>query len=344
MIARHLASAALTVLAATPVLAQQPATEFFKGQTIKIVVGSGTGGGYDLNARLLARHIGQHIPGTPTIIVQNQPGAGSVIMTNTIYNTAPRDGTVMGAAINGMPTAPLLTPKVVHFDVKKLIWIGSSNRDTQVAYAWHTAAVKNFTDLTKTELVVGGTTPNTTQVDYPLVANAFLGTRFKIISGYKSTKEIHIAMERGEVQGIGSNALLSLKALNSDWLRDNKVNILVAFAANRHPDLPDVPTAVELAKSNDEKMALRLMIGRLEYGRPFFLPPDVPADRVAVLRAAFDKTMTDKQFLADADKAKLEVSPMTGDEVAKLIAELAETPKTIVDRVQAALSTETSKR
>ncbi|MFM1814732.1 MAG: hypothetical protein RLZ98_1427 [Pseudomonadota bacterium] len=342
MICRTAAAMTAIAWAALPALAQTD--PFYKGRTIKIVVGSGTGGGYDINARVLARHMGRHVPGRPTFVIQNQPGAGSVIMTNAVYNTAPRDGTVIGAAINGMPTAPLLTPKSVRFDVNKLIWIGSTNRDTQVSYASHTTPVKNFDELTRTELVVGATTPGTTQTDYPLVANAFLGTKYKVISGYKATKDIHIAMERGEVQAIGSNALLSLMALNSDWVKDKKINVLLAFSARRHPTLPDVPTVFELAKSDDDKRALRLMIGRLEYGRPFFLPPDVPEDRVATLRRAFNRTMGDREFISEARKAKLEISPMTGEEVAALITDLASTPKAIVDRVKAALKAGTTKR
>lgn len=320
-----------------PIQAQGDAASFFKDKQMRIVVGSAAGAGYDLNARLLARHLTNHIPGKPSFVVQNQTGAGSVTMTNAVYAGAPRDGTVIGAAINGMPTASLLTPSIVKFDPRKLIWIGSTNRETQLCYVWHTAPVQSLADLKTKELVVGATSAGTTQFDFPIAVKEILGLKFKVISGYKGTTDIHLAMESGEVQGIGSNGWLSLKTLNSNWLTEKKVRPIVQFVLERNAELPDVPTIFDIATTDSERQALRLLVARLEYGRPFFLPPDVPADRVALLRRAFDATMKDPAFLAEADRSKIDVSPMTGEEVEKLVAQVLETPQPVVDLVQKAL-------
>ena len=311
---------------------------FFKDRQIRIVVGSAAGAGYDLNARLLARHWVNHIPGAPGIVVQNLVGAGSVIMANQIYNTASKDGSTIGAAINGMPTAALFTPEVVQYDPRKFIWIGSTNRDTQISYAWHTASVKTLEDLRTIELVVGATSAGTTQYDYPIVAAKLLGLRFKVISGYKGTTDVHLAMERGEVQGMGSNAWLSLKALNENWLQETKVLPLVHFNFERHPDLPGIPTIFDAAKTESDRQAMALMVGRLEYGRPFFLPPGVPDVRVAVLRKSFDAAVRDPKFLAEAEKSKIDVDPISGQRVAELVEKAMETPKDVVARVREALA------
>jgi len=191
----------------------------------------------------------------------------------------------------------------------------------------------------KTEVVVGATTPGTTQFEYPIVAAKLLGLKFKVISGYKGTTDIHLAMERGEVQGIGANAWLSLKTLNSDWIAQKKIIPIVHFNFKRHPDLPDVPTIFDVAKTESDRQAFALMVGRLEYGRPFFVPPGVPEARVTVLRRAFDATVKDPAYLADAEKSKIDVNPITGERVAKLVDEAMATPKEVVARIREALAT-----
>lgn len=311
---------------------------FFKDRQLRLVVGSSAGAGYDLNARLFARHYPTHLKGNPTIVVQNQIGAGSVIMANSLYNTAPKDGSVIGAAINGMPSAALFTPDVVQFDPRKFNWLGSTNRDTQITYVWHTAPVKTLADLMTTEIVVGATTPGTTQFEYPIVAAKLLGLRYKIISGYKGTTDIHLAMERGELQGIGANAWLSLKTLNKNWVDEKKIIPIVHFNFERHPDLPNVPTIFDVAKTESDRRAMALMVGRLEYGRPFFVPPGVPQTRVDYMRRAFDATMKDPAFLAEAEKAKIDVDAITGERVAKLIEDDMATPIDVVARIREALA------
>jgi tripartite-type tricarboxylate transporter receptor subunit TctC len=325
-------------LLATAAMAQEDVAAFYKDKQIRLVVGSAAGSGYDLNARLLAKYFQRHIPGKPTIVIQNQPGAGSAIMANALYNAAPRDGTVMGAAINGMPTLHLFSPDKARYDPTKFLWLGSTNRDTQVSYVWHTAPVQSLADLQKKELVVGATTPGTTQVDYPLVARAIFGLKFKLTSGYQGTTDIHLAMERGEVQGMGANGYLSLKVLKSDWIANKQVKIIMQYGEEKNPDLPDVPSIFSLAKTDADKQAMRLMVSRLDYGRPFFLPPGVPEARVAALRHAFDETMKDKDYLAEAKKEKIEVSPLSGQDVAKLIEQDSHTPAAVVERVSKALA------
>lgn len=329
---------ALTAFSAPITSAFADEAAFFKDRQLRLVVGSAVGAGYDLNARLFARHYPTHLKGNPTIIVQNQVGAGSVAMANGLYNAAPKDGSVIGAAINGMPSAALFTPEVVQYDPRKFNWIGSTNRDTQITYVWHTAPVKTLADLMTTEIVVGATTPGTTQFEYPIVAAKLLGLKFKVISGYKGTTDVHLAMERGELQGIGANAWLSLKTLNKNWVDEKKIIPIVHFNFERHPDLPNVPTIFDIAKTESDRRAMALMVGRLEYGRPFFVPPGVAPERVDYMRRAFDATMKDPAFLAEAEKTKIDVDAITGERVAKLIDEDMATPKDVVARIREALA------
>jgi tripartite-type tricarboxylate transporter receptor subunit TctC len=338
---RRLLLALATLLAVAPASTQSRAqgdvAEFYRGKTVRIVVGTGVGSGYDINARLLARHLTRHIPGNPTVIVQNQPGAGSLTMTNTLYNSGPFDGTVIGAPFNGLPTAPLLQPAGARFDSVKLIWLGSTNRETQVTYVWHTAPVQSIDDLFKTELIVGAQAPGSTQYDYPILLNSLFKTKFKIVTGYESTPKIHLAMEAGEVQGNGASNWSTLKALNGDWITQKKVRLILQWGLQPHPDLAAVPMVLDLAKSESDRQALRLAVGRLEFGRPFFLPPDVPAARVEALRRAFDATVADPAFLAEAEKAKLDIDALSGEAVAKLVEQLSHTPEATAARVRAAM-------
>jgi len=310
---------------------------FYRGKQIHLMVGSGVGSGYDINARMVARHLVGHIPGNPTIVVQNQPGAGSLIMVNTLANTAPKDGTFIAAVINGVPTSPLLQPDAARFDPTKLNWIGSSNRDTQVIYTWHTSPVRELQDLLSKELIIGATSSGTTQFDFPMVTNAILGTKFKIVSGYEGTAQIHKAMEAGEVQGLGSLAWSSLKTLNADWIANGKVRILAQWSSPAHPDLAAYPLVETLAKTDEDRLALKLLTSRLEAGRPFVAPPGVPPARVAALRKAFDETMQDPAFLAEAKRLQLDVEPMQGEEVAALVRSVLATPPAVVTRVRKVL-------
>src|SRR5467141_4187268 len=278
----------IVLAAAAPAVAQQEdVAAFFRGKTLRLIVGIAVGSGYDINARLLARHLAAHIPGQPTIVVQNQPGAGSLTMTNALYHTGPFDGTVMGASFNGMPTTPLLQPTGVRFDPVKFNWLGSTNRETQVMYVWHTAPVQVLEDIRSKQIVMGAQAPGSTQFDYPVLAKNLFGFKFKVVTGYESTPKIHLAMESGEVHGTIAN-WSTLKAINANWIAQGKVRILAQWALTKNPELRDIPMFFDVAKTDDERAVLRLMLARLEYGRPFFLPPNVPVARLDALRRAFD--------------------------------------------------------
>jgi tripartite-type tricarboxylate transporter receptor subunit TctC len=329
------------ILAATAALSApaqaDDVAKFYAGKTIQIVVGIAVGSGYDVNARLLARHFAKHIPGKPTIVVQNQPGAGSAIMTSQLYNVGPFDGTVIGAAFGGMPTLPLLSPSnKIRFDPVKLQWVGNTNRETHVTYVWHTSPVQSLEEVKTKQLIVGAQAPGSSQYDFPLVANALFGMKFKVIPGYGSTSKINLAVESGEVQGTIS-AWTTLKTLSSKWLNEKKIKVIAQWALRPNPELPGVPNALDLAKSPADEAALRLVMARLDVGRPFFVPPRVPADRVAALRKAFDETMKDPAYLAEAKKLRIDVDPLTGQELGALVEKVSKTPADTVKRVRTAL-------
>jgi tripartite-type tricarboxylate transporter receptor subunit TctC len=328
---------ALSILLIAPALAhaQEDVAEFYKGKTIRLIVGIGVGSGYDVNARALARHMGKHIPGNPNIIVQNQPGAGSLTMTNQMYAAGPFDGTVFGASFNGLPTAPLLQPNGVRFDSTRINWLGSTNRETQTMYVWHTAPIKSLDDLKTTEMLVGAQAPGSTQYDYPMLGKALFGQKYKVVTGYKSTSDINLAMERGEVHGTLAN-WSTVKTLNLKQFQDKLIRVLVVWGAREHPDLKGIPLITSLAKTPEQKQAMQLALARLEFGRPFFLPPNVPPARVAAMRRAFEATLKDPEFLADAEKLKLEIDPINGEQLAKMLEEMAKTPPEIVAKVRAA--------
>jgi tripartite-type tricarboxylate transporter receptor subunit TctC len=316
--------------------AQQDVADFYKGKTVRIVVGVGVGSGYDINARAMARYLSAHIPGNPTVIVQNQPGAGSLTMTNQLYGAGPFDGTAIGASFNGLPTTPLLQPAGVRFEAVKLNWIGSTNRETQATYVWHTVPVATIDDVKTQEVIIGAQAPGSTQYDYPMLANHLFGTKFKVITGYEATPKIHLAMERGEVHGTWAN-WSTLKAIATNWIDEKKIKIIAQWGLRKSPELPNVPLILEQAKTDADRQALLLALARLEFGRPFFMPPNVPVERVEAMRRAFDATMKDKEFLAEADKLKIEVDPLSGGEVAALVEQLFRTAPETVARVRAAM-------
>jgi tripartite-type tricarboxylate transporter receptor subunit TctC len=257
-------------------------------------------------------------------------------MTNQLYAAGPFDGTAIGASFNGLPTTPLLQPGGARFDPTKINWVGSTNRETQVTYVWHTAPIQTLDDVKTKETIVGAQAPGSTQYDYPVLANALFGMKFKVITGYEATPKIHLAMERGEVYGTWAN-WSTLKAIGGPWLAEKKVRILVQWALRKHAELADVPIILDWARTDADRQALQLALARLEFGRPFFLPPNVPAERVTAIRRAFDATMKDKDFLAEAEKLKIEVDPLTGEQVAELIGQIYRTPPETVARVRAAM-------
>ena len=334
---RFLLALGVVLCVALPAQAQDDVAAFYKGKVVRLLVGIGVGSGYDINARLVARYLPKYIPGNPTVIVQNQPGAGSLSMTNQLYAGGPFDGTAIGASFNGLPTTPLLQPAGARFEAVKLNWVGSTNRETQAMYVWHTAPIQKLGDLATTEMIVGAQAPGSTQYDYPKLAEKLFGWKFKIITGYEATPKIHLAMERGEVHGTWAN-WSTLKAISEQWIKDKKIRILAQWALRRHPELPDVPLILEQAKTQEQKQALDLALARLEFGRPFFMPPNVPAERVNAIRRAFDAVMKDKEFLEEADKLKIEIDPLGGEQVAALIEQIYKTPAATVERVRDAMA------
>lgn len=331
-----LAGFALLTALAVPAHAQEDVAAFYKGKQMRMIVGSSVGGGYDLYARAVARHLVNHIPGNPNIIVQNQPAAGGVVMTNQLYALGPKDGTVIGVPLNGIPTAPLLQSGT-QYDPTKLIWIGSTNRETYISFVWHTVDVKRIEELATRQVLVGATTPGATMSDFPALVNAVLGYKYKVVRGYVGTPQINLAIERGEIEGNGGIGLASQKTQTPEWIADHKIRVLAQYGFRRDPGLGDIPTMLELAKTEPDRQAFRMLFARTEYGRPYFFPPDVPPARVEAVRRAFDATMKDPGFIADAKKLSLDLSPMTGEELQELIGQLAQTPPAVVARVKAAL-------
>jgi tripartite-type tricarboxylate transporter receptor subunit TctC len=323
--------AVIAGLSASVASAQSPA-DFYKGKNVDLYIGYSVGGGYDVYARILARYMGKHIPGNPTIVPKNMEGAGSLRLANWLYNVAPKDGSAFGIIGRGTGFDPLLEKKGAQFDATKFNWIGSANNEVSVCVAWHTTGIKKIEELYGKELTVGGTGASADTDQFPRVTNGVLGTKFKVITGYPGGNDIGLAMERGEVMGRCGWSFSSVKSTHMNWLNEKKVNLLVQLALKKHPELPDVPLIVDLAKSEEQKRILRIIFARQVMGRPFLAPPGVPQDRVAALRKAFMDTMNDKEFLAEAEKAQLEITPESGEEIQELVTDLYKTPPEIAKK------------
>ncbi len=323
--------AVLAVLASAAA-AQSPA-EFYKGKTVDMMVGYSVGGGYDVYARLIARHFGSHIPGNPMVTPKNMEGAGSLRLANWLYNVGNKQGTVIGTIGRGTGFDPLFGNKAAQFDGNKFNWIGSANDEVSVCVVWNgRTKVTKFEDLTTTLLNVGGTGAAADTDQFPRVINGVLGTQMKIITGYPGGNDVNLAMERGEVDGRCGWSWSSVLSTRASWLRDKKITVLAQLSLQKHPDLPDVPLITDLAKTDEQRAILRLIFARQPLGRPFLAPPDVPADRVVALRQAFMATMKDPAFVAEADKAQLEITPISGEAVQKLVEEIYQTPPEIVKK------------
>ncbi len=333
---RSLATAILALAPVSAGLAQSPA-EFFKGKQVDLYIGYSVGGGYDVYARLLARHMSKHIPGNPVVTPKNMEGAGSLRLANWLYNVAPKDGTAFGTIGRGTGFDPLLGVKAAQFDATKFNWIGSANDEVSVCVAWHKTGIKTIEEVTKKELTVGGTGPSADTDQFPRIMNGVVGTKFKLVTGYPGGNDINLAMERGEVDARCGWSWSSVKTTRQKWIEDNQINILVQLSLEKHPDLPKVPLVTDLAKTEDQKQILRLIFARQALGRPFVAPPGMPQDRVEALRKAFMDTMNDKEFLAEAEKAQLEITPIDGAGVQKLVTEVYQTPPTVVEKAQALL-------
>ena len=314
-----------------------PVADFYTGKTITHIVGAGAGGAYDLVSRAVVSHMGRHIPGKPSFVVQNMAGASSLTMMNYLTNAARKDGTAMGMT---NPNIALEGPlKMLSkgggktlFDVTKLQWIGSPMQQPHVLWVWHTAPAKTFDDLRTNKIILGSTAVGGDNYTLPLILSRLMGAKFDIVTGYEGQNDIFIATERGEIQG-NSAILPNLTSARPDWFRDGKVRVLVQFGVSRMRQLPDVPTAIELASKQEDKDMLRFYARKFSMAYPFVMSQDVPADRVKAVRAAFDATMKDPAFLKEAERLGLDIDPFSGDDMAQLITEMDNSPKAVVDAV-----------
>jgi tripartite-type tricarboxylate transporter receptor subunit TctC len=330
----------MAFMAAAPLCAParaQSVADFYQGKTISMVVGYTAGGGYDLYARALARHMSKHIPGNPGFVVNNMPGAGSLTAANYLYNVAPKDGTAIGTIGRGLAMEPLIGKSKVQFDATKFTWLGSGTNEISVCAVSSKAPVKTWEDVLTTPISVGGEGSGSDPDTFAILMRNIFDAKLQLVTGYPGGAEITLAIERGEVDGRCGWSLSSIKATRPDWLKEKKLNLLLQMSLERSPELPDVPAVVEKAKDDRQRSILKLVFSRQLMGRPFLGPPEIPEDRKQALRAAFDATMKDPAFLADAEKIGLEVDPVGGAAIDKLLAELYATPKDVLDQARAAI-------
>ncbi len=314
----------------------QTAEDFYKGRTIELVIGLSTGGGYDVYARLVARHMSVHIPGKPNIIAKQMTGGGSRVAANYAFNIAAKDGLTIVSTDQSLSLQQALGDPTVKFDSTKFGFIGNPIADNNILAAWHTTGVTRWEQARDKVLSLGATGPNTSAW-YGQSMNAMVGTKFKIITGYPGGAEINLALEKGEVDVRGSNSWSSWKVTRPDWVADKKLNYIVQIGLKRDPELPDVPLLMELPSNADDAAALKLLSAPTTIGRPLYAPPGIPADRLATLRAAFDATMKDAAFVAEAKAVKLDLQPVSGVELQKIVAEIVATPPAVVQRLKTVL-------
>lgn len=333
---RPMACAALAavaaVLAAMSQAAADPVADFYRGKTVTVMIGVSAGGEYDLHARIVARHIGKHIPGNPSVVAQNMTGAAGVTMTNYLYNVAPKDGTTIGMIQNGMPITQALGTPNLKFDTGQFQWIGSITPTVETLALWHTAGAKTLEEARTKEISIGSTGRGTITTTFPRLFNEFAGTKFKIISGYPGGNDINLAMQRGEVGG-RNNTWSSWKVTKRDWLA-NKELLIIGYAGPQPKDLPGVPNLEDLAKNDDDRRIIALLLSGTKLGRPLAAMPGVPTDRVAALRKAFMDTMNDAQFRKETEAANIEVDPVPGEAMQKVVAEVLATPAHLVERAR----------
>ena len=324
----------------TPADAAGPSVEeFYKGKRMRVIISTSPGGGYDLYARFISRHMRKFIPGNPKMIAQNMPGAGHRIAARYMSVKAARDGSVIGTLSQGLPFAQIVWPeKHKKIDMSKFIWIGNSNEGNNVLMLWHTTGIKTWQDLRKKEIIVGGTGAASTSVQYPRALNNILGTKMKVLIGFKGGSQMNLAMERGEIDGRGSNAWASIKSITPQYMEKKQLILPIQMGLKRAPDLPNVPLIWELGRNEAETKVLKLMVMASRIGRPVLTTPGVPADRVAALRAAFDAAVTSKEFTAEAKKRRLEINPVSGIEVQQVVNQILATPASVAKLARAAVT------
>ena len=304
---------------------------------VELYIGYSVGGGYDIYARLIARHMGRHLPGSPVIVPKNMPGAGSLTLANWLYSAAPRDGTVFGTIGRGIAFDPLLGTLGAQFKANEFGWIGSANDEVSVCAAWGKTGITRFEDFYTRTVFVGGTGAGADTDLFPKALNQILGTKLKLVTGYPGGNDITLAMQRGEVEARCGWSWSSIKSGHMNWVKDGTIKLLVQLSLDRHADLPQVPLIMDLVKTPEQRSVLRLVFARQVMGRPFLAPPGLPPERLAALRRAFMATMKDPAFLAEAEKIQLEITPVAGEAVQKLVAEVYATPPEIVKQAAQAV-------
>lgn len=328
---RSLAAAALAALATVSGAGAQSVEDFYKKTQLSVYVGSGAGGGFDEIARVFSMHFVRHLPGQPTPLVKNMPGAGGLLNVNFMYAQAPRDGSAIAAPFNTVFMLPLFGDPAAKFDARKFTWIGSLDKQTGTCVVWHTSDIKTLQDASKREVQVGATGVNATPAIFSNMMNALFGTRFKVISGY-TTNEMRFALERGETEGVCGLAWQTYKAVQPGWIENKLIRPIAQMGLVKNRDLPDVPLAIEMLKDPADRRVFELVVLPQEFGRPFIAPPGVPADRAAAMVKAFAQTLTDPAFIADAAKIRLSLDPLTGAEIMRLLDEAHAAPKDVIDR------------
>jgi tripartite-type tricarboxylate transporter receptor subunit TctC len=328
---------ALAVIVPSQPVRAQSVADFYRGKTIRMVIATSPGGDYDLRARMLARHIGRHISGEPAIVPTNMPGAVGLQAANWMANQAPRDGTALHAIMQNMSAYQALGGSNVEYDTRKFIWVGNTTDTPNVINSWYTTGIKTIQDVMSKELVIGAPGLATTSVYYPKALNEIIGTKFKIVTGYPGGNDVNLAMERGEVGGRGSNSWASWKSTHPQWLVEKKIAILVQIALKRHPDLPDVPMMTELARNEEDRAVLAFLSADIPISRAYVTTPGTPPERAAALRRAFDATMRDPLFLAEAAKSNIDISPSTGEDAQKFSDLIANTPAPVLARAKTIL-------
>ncbi len=313
-------------------LCQPAAAQDLGGRSVSLLIGFGPGGGYDLWGRTVARHIGKHLPGKPGVVPQNMPGAGSYVAASHLYGAAPKDGTVFGIIARDAALGPLTGAPGARFDATKFSWLGTPAKETSVCIATRSAAVKTVQDLFEKQLIVGDTGPGTGTRSFPKVLNEVLKMKFKNVGGFPASSDVFLAMERGEVDGI-CESLDSVHQRKPEWIPQKTVNVLFQAGGQDRPELKGVPNVMTLARNEEEKQVLTYLYAGQDIGRPFVAPPDLPPERLKMLRDAFNATMKDPEFVADVKRSKLDLEPEDGEHIAKLIAKIYATPKPIVERV-----------
>ncbi len=309
----------------------QPAPDL-AGKQVSVVIGFGTGSGYDTWGRLVARSIGKHLPGKPNVIAQNMPGAGSFVAINNIYSVAPKDGSVFGIVARDAALGPLSGAPGARFDSTKLTWIGTPTTETNVCIVYQTSKAHSFEDAMKHEVILGDTGVGTGTYTYPKAINGLFGTRFRTITGFHASSDVFLAIERNEVEGI-CESLDSAQARRPEWLKDGRLRYLFQGGASKNMEIPNVPFILDLAKTDEQRQALTFLYAGQGLGRPFIAPPGMAPERVKMLRDAFNATMKDAEFIADVTKAKLQLKPETGETLAALVDRIYATPKEVIDRV-----------